>query len=231
MSHTARCLLVLTLIISQGCAGAMARREEAAFQQELVLKDQAWIAARLKLLSMCPPRPTSLDQYKEKVQLRLVGADPFSGCDFRLIKLSNGASLDDWTWFWLPSHTVIVQAHEKALRERVTLRLYDEYMFGIAYHLAKAIDSAELTPEEHKQLFNYAWAWMFERTKNDAILFRQNVIRADEQDAQTRKVIAAIGVGLAAGVQGYAQAYARSYRPPTNCFGTQIAYSFSVTCY
>lgn len=72
---------------------------------------------------------------------------------------------------------------------------------------------------------------MIDKTRKEAILLRESSIKAEEQDARTREVLRNVGLALAAGLQAYGQAYARTYRPPMNCFGTRIGYSISVTCY
>jgi hypothetical protein len=228
---SAKFFVAISLFILGACAGIGARREEAQFQRELQLKDEAWIAARGRLQSMCPTMPADVDEYKRKSQLRIVGSDPFGGCDLRFFKLTNSPYTDDWQWFWLPGYRTIVDVHEDEARKKITLKIYEEYMVAAARHLAKAIDAAEITPDEHKALFNYAWSWMIDQTRKEAVLLRNNTIKAEEQDAAVRRVLANTGLALAAGLQAYGKSYARSYRPPTNCSGTTIGYTFNVTCY
>ncbi len=175
--------------------------------------------------------PANLDEFKQKSQLRLAGADPFRGCDVRYFKLTNSPYTDDWQWIWLPAYSTIVNVHEEEARKKFPLKIYEEYMVAAAHHLAKAIDAAEITPEEHKALFNYAWSWMIDQTKKEAVLLRNNTIKADELDAAIRRVLANTGAALAAGLQTYGQAYARSYRPPTNCSGQMLQSYFYVNCY
>ncbi len=231
MEKFIRLIWIVALIFLQACAGAMARREEAQFEQELKLKDEAWIAARLRLNSMCPKQPTGITEYKKGVQVRHTGSDPFQGCDYRLWKFTNSPYTDDWTWRWLPAHAVIVQVHEEEARKRFTLKIYEEYMLAAARHLANAIDAGEITPEEHRALFNYAWTWMIDQTKNEAVLLRANTIKADEQDARIERALRSTGLALAAGLQAYALANARAYRPPTNCYGQILQSFYTVSCY
>ncbi len=224
-------IVIAASAFMNACSGMVARREEVQFEKELQLKDEAWIAARLHLTSMCPKSPNSVEEYNRQMSSKVAGSDPFRGCEFRLWKFTNSPYTDDWTWRWLPAHQVVVRVHEEEARKRFTLKIYEEYMVAAARHLAKAIDAKEITPEEHKALFNYAWSWMIDQTRKEAVLLRNNTIKAEQQDAAVRRILANTGLALAAGLQAYGQAYARSYRPPTNCYGQNLQTTFYVNCY
>jgi hypothetical protein len=72
---------------------------------------------------MCPPVPTSVEEYQEGKALIATGTDPFRGCDLRLYKLTNSAFTDDWDWVWMPAYSKIVDAHKEEVRRLVTLHL------------------------------------------------------------------------------------------------------------
>lgn len=158
MTRSTTISLLLALMFLQACSAIVARQEEAQFHKELTMKDEAWIAARLRLKEICSNPPTSVEEYRRGAELRRAGSDPFRGCDLRLMKLTNSPFTDDWDWVWLPPHTTIVQVHEAELRNRVQLKIYEEYMLAVAYHLARATDTQEITPQEHRLLFNFAWS-------------------------------------------------------------------------
>lgn len=206
------------LIFLQACASYQARQEEARFQKEIELKTEAWVAARMRLRTMCPDPPASIDEYRKGRALREVGTDPFRGCDLRLYKLTNSPQTDDWDLLWFPSYATIVQVHEEELRKRVGLKIYEEYMLGIARYLAAKTDGSDLTPQAQRVLFNYGWTWMINKTNEEAILLRDSTLRAEQLDAQAWQALAKIGQGLAIGVGAAAVAYANQQR---TAYGTQ----------
>lgn len=222
--------LLIALVFLCSCSASVAQREELQFYRDLGQKDEAWVNARARLKGMCPEAPMSVEEYKKRVELYTTGYDSFKGCNFRFIKYSNSPSLDDWHWLWLPSHMTIVKTHEEEARKRFTPKIYEEFMFAVAYHLAEASDSQQISPEEHRLLFNYAWNWMIDQTRKESILLKEASLKAGESDTTILRAISVIGLALAAGLGAYAQGYAQNYRPPTSCLGMRVGPSISMSC-
>jgi hypothetical protein len=186
--------LSFLLLVLPACSAHQARQAIAQRQDELRLNTEAWVAARARLHQMCPVAPTP-EQYRRAKDLP--GADPYGGCDVRLIKASGGLA-DDWQWFWAPSYQTVVAVHEEELRKRVTPRLYEEYLLGQARYLAQKTDAKEITPDQLRRAFNDGWAWMVGKTREEYVLLQQNLQVAEYNDAVTLRTIGEIAVGLAA---------------------------------
>jgi len=210
--------IVLALAFLQACQAYKARHQETSFYEDIALKNEAWVQARVRLRAMCPSPPTGVEEYRRGVVLRETGADPFQDCDFRLYKLTNSPQTDDWDLLWFPSYATIVQVHEEELRKRAGLKIYEEYMLAIARYLAAKTDGSDLTPQAQRVLFNYGWTWMINKTNEEAILLRDSTLRAEQLDAQAWQALAKIGQGLAIGVGAAAVAYANQQR---TAYGTQ----------
>jgi hypothetical protein len=232
-------LIALTLICLlttlPACSATRARKQLAQRQAEFQRNNEAWNAAKYRLWSMCPDPPKTEGDYWKKVQIKNTGKDPSQGCDLRLVKLTNGPTLDDWNWNWLPGYQTIVNVHEEELRKRVKPKLYEEYMLALSHHLAKRADSGEITPEQFKQAFNEGWKWLISEMQKEQILLQQKITAAEQRDVATLNTLNTIAAGLAtvATAAIVASAVVSASRPSaTNCY----AYSagggnYQVQCY
>lgn len=189
--------LVTLLVWLPACAASHARQKLLAFQEQLELNTTAWMAARDRLKAMCPPPPSTLEDYEKGKALRLAGADPFKGCDVRVIKLTNSARTDDWQWAWAPPYQTIVAIHEEELRKRVNPKLYEEYMMAISRYLAEKADQGEITPIQIMGAFNKSWLWMYQKTQEEGLLLQDSIKAAELADAAAWNTFSAIAAGLA----------------------------------
>jgi len=169
---------------------------------------------------MCPATPTA-EEYQRGLAQRNAGADPFGGCDRRLVKLTNSEQLDDWVWVWGPPYRTIVGVHEEELRRRVVPRLYEEYMLAMARYLAEQIDRGAITDTQMVAAFNQSWAWMIERTRQEGFLLMDSLRAAQQADAATWNALGAVAAGLALVAGAALVASAPAYRPapprPVHC--------------
>jgi hypothetical protein len=146
---------------------------------------------------MCPNPPKSVGEYRTGIQIRNTGNDPFQGCDVRLVKLTNGATFDDWDWVWLPNYTTIVAVHEDELRSRVKPKVYEEYILGLSRYLAKRVDSGDISPQQFMHAFNEGWKWLYAKMEEEHVLLQSNLQAAQEADAATWNTLSSIATGLA----------------------------------
>src|SRR6266542_1022755 len=213
--------LSLCLIVLPACSASRAREEMTRRRTELDQNNAAWEAARTRLWKMCPNAPKSTAEYRKGIQIRSTTNDPFGGCDLRLVKLTNGATFDDWDWDWLPNYTTIVAIHEDELRGRVTPKVYEEYMLGLSHHLAKRVDNGEISPQQFMHAFNEGWKWLYGKMQEEQILLQENLQSAQAADAAVWNTMSNIAVGLAvvATAAVVASAAVSASRPaPTNCY-------------
>jgi hypothetical protein len=213
--------LSLCLIVLPACSASRARDEVNRRWTELDSNNAAWEAARMKLSSMCPNVPKTAAEYQKGIQIRSAGNDPFRGCDLRLIKLTNGPTFDDWDWVWFPNYTTIVAVHEEELRSRLKPKVYEEYIIGLSRHLAKRVDSGDISPEQFMHAFNEGWKWLYGKTEEEQLLLQSNLQSAEQSDAAAWNTLSSIATGLAtvATVAIIASAAVSASRPaPTNCY-------------
>jgi len=190
-------------------------------RNELDLNNAAWETARNKLWNMCPNAPKSEADYRKGVQIRSTGNDPFHGCDLRLVKLTNGATFDDWDWVWFPIYTTIVAVHEDELRSRLKPKVYEEYMLGLSRHLAIRVDSDDISPQQFMHAFNEGWKWLYAKMQEEQVLRQSNLQSAQQADAAAWNTLGSIATGLATVVTVaiVASAAVSASRPaPMNCY-------------
>ena len=163
-------VLSLCLVLLPACSAMQAREAMSQRAREMKLSNEAWEMARLRLVTMCPDPPKTVAEYQAGILLRKQGKDPFSGCDVRLVKQTNGPALDDWRWYWLPSYQIIITVHEEELRKRVTPKVYEEYILGLSHYLARKTESGEITPQQLMYAFNEGWKWLYGKMQEEQIL-------------------------------------------------------------
>jgi hypothetical protein len=166
-------------------------------RSELDLNNAAWEAARTRLWNMCPNSPKTESEYRKGIQIRSTGNDPFRGCDLRLVKLTNGATFDDWDWLWFPNYTTIVAVHDEELRSRLKPKIYEEYMLGLSRHLAKRADNGEISSQQFMHAFNEGWKWLYTKMEEEQILLQSNLQAAQQADAAGWNALNSIATGLA----------------------------------
>lgn len=179
------------------CASSQARQHLMELQAHQKLNTDAWLAARERLKRMCPPVPSTKDEYERGKSSRQAGSDPFLGCDVRIMKLTNSPRLDDWQWAWAPRYQTIIAVHEEELRKRVNPRVYEEYMLGISRYLAQKADSGEIAPTQIMSGFNEAWSWMTQQIVQEHALLQDSVRAAEISDAAMWNTFGSIAAGLA----------------------------------
>jgi len=214
-------LLALFLVILPSCSTYQARQAIESRQKEFALNNEAWQVARLRLKSMCPKPPQSVEKYRQGQTIaKLAGEFPFRGCNIRMVKTTNAPRFDDWQWDWLPSYQTIVTVHEEELRKRVIPKLYEEYMLGLSRYLALKADQGEITPRQLAYAFNTGWKWMLDKMKEEIILLQQNLQAAQIADAAAWNTVAIIAAGLATVTTAalVAAAVSAPAPAPTTCY-------------
>jgi hypothetical protein len=189
--------LIIILIHLPACAASQARQMLVAFQEHGKLNTAGWVAARDRLKAMCPPLPSTVEEYERGRASRQMGADPFRGCDVRVIKLTNSPRTDDWEWAWVPPYQTIVAIHEEELRKRVIPKLYEEYLLGVSRYLAEKTDQGEITRAQMMAAFNASWLWMIGKIQEQVVLLLDGVRAADQADAAAWSAFSAVAAGLA----------------------------------
>jgi hypothetical protein len=148
-------------------------------------------------------------------------ADIAQDCALRVIKLSGGASVDDWGWGWLPSYTLIISIHEEEVRNRHQARYFEEYIFGLARYLAEQADRGAITEQQLMAAFNEGWKWMIGKLQEDYLLLQQNIAAGEKADTAVWNTLSSVAVGLAvvATAALVASAAVNASRPaPVNCY-------------
>jgi hypothetical protein len=200
----------------------------------LALNMEAWHAARTKLKAMCPEVPTVEEYKRGKGFAKAASNDPFRGCDVRIIKVSYGPVFDHWQWDWLPSYQSIVAVHVDEMRSRVTPKIYDEYMHGLARSLAERADKGQIAPKQLVAAFNEGWKWMFGQMQKQAILLQPNLQAAQRSDAALWNTLGTVAAEMAAVAStalvasGTAAPYAST---PLHCEANRIGLFVNVTCH
>lgn len=222
------CILVVVGLLTVACATQKAQQEIGTYQRHLQLNNKAWRAAQVRIIAMCPNKPTR----EEYEQAKAAGSDPWPGCDARVIKVGNGAQLDDWAVGWLPSYTTIVKVHEEELRKITTLAVYEENIFALSRRLAELTDAGQITPDQLMGAFNSAWTWLGGQMRQQEALLQENLALARFQDAQTWSAIGQIAAGMAqvASASINATAAAHAAQQPLNCYATRNGNYVQVTC-
>jgi hypothetical protein len=190
-------LLCIVMAFVAACSTHPARRPLKKDRGGMALNAEAWQAARTKLKAMCPEVPTVEEYKRGKAFAKADGKDPFGGCDVRIIKATYGPVFDHWQWDWLPSYRNIVAVHVEEMRKRVTPRIYDEYMHGLARYLAERTDKGEIAPKQFAAAFNEGWKWMLSRIQSEAILLQPSLQPAQELDAAIGKILGAVAAEMA----------------------------------
>ncbi len=147
--------LIAASVIFPACSASRLRQKVDAGNAEIQLANQAWQAARIRLDSMCPHAPKTMDEVTQSLEL-----DQKNDCYARLAKDTHAPTLDDWHWRWLPPYQVVIAVYDEELRKRVIPRLYEEYMLGLTRYLAEKADNDEITPEQLRHAFTAGWNWL-----------------------------------------------------------------------
>jgi hypothetical protein len=217
-------------IIFPACSASRLRQKVGDANAEIQLANQAWQAARIRLHSMCPHAPKTMDEVTQSLKL-----DQENGCYARLAKDTHAPTLDDWHWRWLPPYQVVIAVYDEELRKRVIPRLYEEYMLGLTRYLAEKADNDEITPEQLRHAFTASWNWLRGKIQDEPILLKHNVRSAENADAATRDRVTTVAGSLAtvATLALIVSAEDRAFQPaPANCYAYPTAErNYKVDCY
>jgi hypothetical protein len=220
--------LLVALVILQACSASPVRQKIDNRNPELDPVHQAWRAARVRLHSMCPHVPKSVEELT-----RALKSDGANGCFARLAKDTHTVTVDDWHWHWLPPYQVVVAVHDEELRKRLVPKLHDEYMLGLMRYLAEKADRDEITAEQLRYAVNAGWSWLNGKMQEEPVLLQEKMRRADE--AATRKTMTTMAGGLAtvATLALAVSAGDKEYKPtPANCYAYLAEQgSYTVHCY
>jgi hypothetical protein len=219
--------LMTALTILQACSASPARQKLDNQNPELDPVHQAWRAARIRLHSMCPHVPKSVEELTQALKF-----DGANGCFARLAKDTYTTTLDDWHWHWLPPYQIVFAVHAEELRKRVIPKLYEEYMLGLTRYLAEKADKDEITPEQLRHTFNASWNWLYVKMQEEPILLQENVRRADSTHADRITSVAG-GLATVATLALAISAEDKAYQPaPANCYAYPIEdRSYIIDCY
>lgn len=224
-------LLATLLLILPACSASRARRlmdiQTAEMQQ---LSTEAWKAARVRLHAMCPEIPRSMEALE-----RAMRVPNENGCSLRFLKASNAPTWDDWHWYWLPPYQIIVAVHDEELRQRVTPKLYEEYMLALTRYLAAKADNGEITAGQLKHALNVGLHWLFGKAHEDELLLQESDRAANPTDAAlwNRVNNLAAGLGFIATTALLASGEPSEYpATPTNCYVLPTSsHNYSIQCY
>ena len=222
--------LIAASVIFPACSASRLRQKVGAGNAEIQLANQAWHAARIRLDSMCPHAPKTMDEVTQSLEL-----DQKNDCYARLAKDTHAPTLDDWHWRWLPPYQVVIAVYDEELRKRVIPRLYEEYMLGLTRYLAEKADNDEITPEQLRHAFTAGWNWLRGKIQDEPILLKHNVRSAENADATMwDKVITVAGsLVTVATLALIVSAEDRTFQPaPANCYAYSTAErNYKVDCY
>jgi len=222
--------LIAASVIFPACSASRLRQKVGAGNAEIQLANQAWQAARIRLDSMCPHAPKTMDDVTQSLEL-----DQKNDCYARLAKDTHAPTLDDWHWRWLPPYQVVIAVYDEELRKRVIPRLYEEYMLGLTRYLAEKADNDEITPEQLRHAFTAGWNWLRGKIQDEPILMKHNVRSAENADATTRERVTTVAGSLAtvATLALIVSAEDRTFQPaPANCYAYSTAErNYKVDCY
>jgi hypothetical protein len=223
--------LCIVVVFVAACLSHPARRPVETHRGDMALNTEAWHAARTKLKAMCPEVPTVEEYKRGKASAKAAGKDPFRGCDVRIIKVTYGPVFDHWQWDWLPSYQNIVAVHVEEMRSRVTPKIYDEYMHGLARYLAERADKGEITPKQLVAAFNEGWKWMFGQMQAEAILLKPNLQAAQQSDAAIWNTLGTVAAEMATVATTALVATAAAYpSAPVHCVAQRMGAFVNVTC-
>jgi hypothetical protein len=223
-------LAIAALVILPACSASRIRPEKNDRIAVIPLEIQAWQAARIRLHSMCPHVPKTVDELEQALRVRQE-----NGCYVRLAKDTAAPTIDDWHWHWLPPYQVVVAVHDEELRKRVRPKLYEEYMSGLTRYLAEKADRGEITSDQMKHAFNAGWNWLQAKIRDERILLQENVRTAESADAATREKVTDVAGGLAtvATLALMVSADDKAYQPaPANCYAFPAGErNYTIECY
>jgi hypothetical protein len=224
-------LLTTALVILPACAASRARRLMDIHTAEMQLAStEAWKAARVRLHAMCPEIPRSMEALE-----RAMSVPNQNGCSLRFLKASNAPTWDDWHWYWLPPYQIIVAVHDEELRQRVTPKLYEEYMLALTRYLAEKADNGEITAGQLKHALNVGLHWLYGKAQEEELLLQESVYPANPVDAAiwNRVNNVAAGLGFIATTALVASGEASGYpATPTNCYVLPTGNrNYSIQCY
>ena len=222
--------LLIPLVILQACSASPVRQKIDNRNPELDPVHQAWQAARVRLHSMCPHVPKSVEELTQALK-----SDGANDCYARLAKDTYVPTFDDWHWHWLPPYQVVVAVHDEELRKRLRPKLYEEYMLGLTRYLALKADNDEITPEQLRSAFNAGWSWLHGKTHETPILLQENTRRRGIADAAMQNAMTTVAGGLAtvATLALTVSAEDKTYQPaPANCYAYPTEQdSYTIHCY
>jgi len=229
-NHPLGVLSITVLLILPACSASRARQRIDYQNAKIDLASEAWQAARIRLNSMCPHAPKTMDEVTQSLEL-----DQKNDCYARLAKDTHAPTLDDWHWRWLPPYQIVIAVYDEELRKRVIPRLYEEYMLGLTRYLAEKADNDEITPEQLRHAFTAGWNWLQGKIHEEPILLQPNLQRGDGADVASRDRMTHVAGSLAtvAMLALAVSADDKTYQPtPANCYAFLTdKHNYAVQCY